>query len=509
MQRKFRFALLYAVLLVLGLLIGPAGAQEAPDSPEVGVCLPGAGYASGCDVDQDGDIDIFDIQRTAGRWNSSGVYTAGHTHWGETWTDAAGQHGLRLEHAASSGFAYGVYGQSASSDGIGLAGRTTATAGGMGVYGRSDGVGGYGVYGAAAGTSGENYGVYGYSASSGGYAGFFSGSGADAVRVQNGGSGRAIQAYAVNDTAVWGRTDNGLAGVDGWNSSATGRGVSGYASSTTGMNHGVWGQSASLSGTGVLGWASAANGAGAGVYGESAGPLGTGVHGVATAASGAANGVFGASASASGGIGVYGYASASSGTNYGVWGYSNSPSGFAGYFNGRVSVTGNLSKGAGSFKIDHPLDPANQYLYHSFVESPDMMNIYNGNATLDAQGEAWVELPDWFEALNRDFRYQLTPIGGWAPLYVAQKVQGNRFQIAGGEPGMEVSWQVTGIRQDAYAEAHRIPVEEPKPAAERGLYLHPTELGQPAELGLDYQRQAARPDAPQAARLASVEEELP
>ncbi|MEI2692000.1 MAG: hypothetical protein V9H69_20755 [Anaerolineae bacterium] len=283
MQRKFRFALLSTVLLVLGLLIGPAGAQEAPEGPEVGVCLSGAGYASGCDVDQDGDIDIFDIQRTAGRWNSSGVYTAGHTHWGESWTDASGLHGLRLEHTASSGFTYGLYGQSASSEGIGLVGRTTASTGGMGVYGRSDGAGGYGVYGAAAGSSGENYGVFGYSASSGGYAGYFTGVGADAVRVENGGSGRGVQVHALNDTAVWARTDNGLAGVDGWNSSTTGRGVSGYASAATGATHGVWGQSASTSGTGVLGVATAASGDTTGVYGESASSDGQGVYGKTTA----------------------------------------------------------------------------------------------------------------------------------------------------------------------------------------------------------------------------------
>ncbi|MEI2691999.1 MAG: hypothetical protein V9H69_20750 [Anaerolineae bacterium] len=99
-----------------------------------------------------------------------------------------------------------------------------------------------------------------------------------------------------------------------------------------------------------------------------------------------------------------------------------------------------------------------------------------------------VTLPDWFEALNQDFRYQLTPIGAAMPnLHVAEKIQGNTFRIGGGEPGLEVSWQVTGIRHDAYAEAHRIPVEAPKPVGERGLYLHPVELGQPAELGLDYE----------------------
>ncbi len=154
--------------------------------------------------------------------------------------------------------------------------------------------------------------------------------------------------------------------------------------------------------------------------------------------------------------------------------------------NGNVSMTGNLtvtgtvSKGGGSFRIDHPLDPANKYLSHSFVESPDMLNIYNGNARLDSNGEAWVELPEWFEALNRDFRYQLTALGAPGPsLHIAAEVSGNRFKIAGGRAGGRVSWQVTGIRQDAYANAYRIKVEQEKGAGERGLYLHPELYGPP------------------------------
>jgi hypothetical protein len=135
---------------------------------------------------------------------------------------------------------------------------------------------------------------------------------------------------------------------------------------------------------------------------------------------------------------------------------------------GSVQIDGPLSKPAGSFKIDHPLDPQNKYLYHSFVESPDMKNIYDGVVALGADGTATVELPDWFEALNRNFRYQLTCIGEYAPVYIAEEVQHNRFRIAGGRPGLKVSWQVTGTRHDAYANAHRIPVEEDKPEQERG-----------------------------------------
>lgn len=117
-----------------------------------------------------------------------------------------------------------------------------------------------------------------------------------------------------------------------------------------------------------------------------------------------------------------------------------------------------------------------------------MMNIYNGNVITDANGEAWVELPTYFEALNKDFRYQLTAVGQPGPnLYIAQKISNNRFKIAGGNPGMEVSYQVTGIRHDAFAEAHRIQVEVEKTGVERGKYIHPKELGVAETLGIDYE----------------------
>jgi hypothetical protein len=156
---------------------------------------------------------------------------------------------------------------------------------------------------------------------------------------------------------------------------------------------------------------------------------------------------------------------------------------------GRGTFTGTVTKPAGSFKIDHPLDPANKYLQHSFVESPDMMNVYNGNIILDANGEAWVELPHYFETLNKDFRYSLTAIGAPGPnLYIAEEISGNRFKIAGGNRSGKVSWQVTGIRQDAFAEKHRIRVEEEKPAVEKGYYLHPDLYGQPQTKSIQWAR---------------------
>jgi hypothetical protein len=50
----------------------------------------------------------------------------------------------------------------------------------------------------------------------------------------------------------------------------------------------------------------------------------------------------------------------------------------------------------------------------------------------------------------KDFRYQLTCIGGSALVYISEEIKNNRFAIAGGKQGLKVSWQVTGIRKDPY-----------------------------------------------------------
>jgi trimeric autotransporter adhesin len=161
---------------------------------------------------------------------------------------------------------------------------------------------------------------------------------------------------------------------------------------------------------------------------------------------------------------------------------------FAGFFDGNVDIDGDLSKLSGSFKIDHPLDPANKYLRHSFVESPDMMNIYNGNVVTDANGDAIVPLPEWFETLNRDFRYQLTVVGQFAQAIVSGEVANHQFSIKTDKPGVKVSWQVTGIRQDPWANAHRIPVEVEKSARERGHYIRPELYGAPEEMSIAWAR---------------------
>jgi hypothetical protein len=157
------------------------------------------------------------------------------------------------------------------------------------------------------------------------------------------------------------------------------------------------------------------------------------------------------------------------------------PLSVAGYFGGNVTVQGNLSKAGGSFVIDHPTDPEHKFLYHSFVESPDMMNIYNGTVFTDGSGMAVVRMPEWFEALNRDFRYQLTVIGQFAQAIVASEIANSSFVIRTDKPGIKVSWQVTGIRQDAWANAHRIPLEVEKAPEEQGHYLHPELHGHAGE----------------------------
>jgi hypothetical protein len=178
-------------------------------------------------------------------------------------------------------------------------------------------------------------------------------------------------------------------------------------------------------------------------------------------------------------FGVYGHASGAT-NNYGGYftpGHVKGPGNYAGYFKGDVEATGFSSVGSGGFKIDHPLDPENQYLIHSDVNSPDMMNIYNGNVTTDADGSAAVTLPDYFESLNTDFKYQLTVIGSFAQAIIAEEIKSNLFVIKTDKPFVKVSWMVTGIRKDAFANSNRIQNEISKRDIEKGLYMHPTAFG--------------------------------
>jgi hypothetical protein len=155
--------------------------------------------------------------------------------------------------------------------------------------------------------------------------------------------------------------------------------------------------------------------------------------------------------------------------------------GYAGYFGGSIFVTGTVLPSDVKATIDHPLDPANKYLVQATVQSSEMVNIYSGNVTTDELGVATVRLPDWFEAENADFRYQLTVVGKFAQAIISQEIANHQFKISTNASFTKVSWQVTGVRQDVYAKAHPLVVEREKTGVERGYYVHPELYGQPAE----------------------------
>jgi hypothetical protein len=269
-------------------------------------------------------------------------------------------------------------------------------------------------------------------------------------------------------SAISGHGGGGSAGGNG------GTGTSGYGGASAGTTYQAYGGDGvyALGGTGT--GEQDMGGPGVSAYG---GP-GTG----STADGG--NGVFatGGNGPYVGGDGVYAFGGNGYFAGDGIYAVAgNGISPFAGYFNGDVEVYGTLSKSSGSFKIDHPLDPANKYLYHSFVESPDMKNIYDGTAVTDGSGTAIVTMPSWFEALNTDFRYQLTAIGQPAQVWVASEIANRSFIIKTSKPGVKVSWQVTGIRQDAWANAHRIQAEVDKAPRDQGHYIHPELFGHEGE----------------------------
>jgi trimeric autotransporter adhesin len=301
---------------------------------------------------------------------------------------------------------------------------------------------------------------------------------------------------------VWGDAENGGSGNEGIGvvgTSDTGVGV--FAENN--LSNGVWPALLALGGSGASG---AANNGAAGISAtggnggccDASGTSGSGGAGIiAQGGTSQTNVVTNVPSAGVGGSFTGGSSTNCSGNACGAdgiratpgLGQDGMPAGLAGDFAGDIFVSGAVIANVKDFKIDHPLDPANKYLVHSSVESSEMMNLYTGNATLDANGEATISLPSWFQAENADFRYQLTAIGAPGPnLHISQKVANNQFKIAGGTPGMEVSWQITGIRQDAYAKANPLEVETAKPPRERGFYIRPSLFGQPEEKSIEWAR---------------------
>ncbi|HRJ31792.1 MAG TPA: hypothetical protein PLV21_18530 [Cyclobacteriaceae bacterium] len=474
------------------------GTQWAPtDESGGGFTLPYFGSSSASatlfDIVQDGGNGAAGRFRITNAGNTGTAFSTSTTGTGFSFVGAGVNFGVGGSATAQNGVAgYFVNGADRGYGTLGAVQTTTTPSqGALGYTFIQDAtVFGVGLYG-----NGKHYGVR---ATGGTYGGYFENS-----------SNQFTTILAGNGAAVWARSDEASGtGIRGIGGGTTSTGVYGNGSSYgvygIGDADGVYGYTFSTGATGyaVYGIHPSTAGTAAAIRGETNSTVAnaTAITGVVTSASPGASstalrginngtatfgiGVWGSHAGS--GWGVYGTAT---GTGYAVYGNNTSATGYAGYFSGRVNVTGALSKGSGTFKIDHPLDPANKYLYHSFVESPDMKNIYDGVVTLDASGQAEVTLPDWFGALNKDYRYQLTCIGGYAPVYVSKEVQNNRFSIAGGNPGMKVSWQLTGIRKDPYAEKNRVKVEEDKMGDERGKYLYPEAYNLPISMGIGYEQQ--------------------
>jgi len=384
------------------------------------------------------------------------------------------QAGIVADGGGTFGSSSGIYGEGGWK---GVYGRNPGIGSGsqaIGVHGRCEGslyTKGYGVLAEAAGTGPTNYGIYasasGAATNTAGY--FDGGASGYGVIVAHGRSGFGtttpidMSVVHVSGIGTYGVAPYYQAGivVDGASATITGSGV--YAE---GGWRGVFGRNpgtaAGVAAIGVHGRCEGGNYTSAG-YGVLAEAVGTGPTN----------------------YGIYANASGALYSNYGIYATS-SGSGFAGKFSGNVQITGSISKGSGTFLIDHPLDPENKYLYHSFVESPDMMNVYNGNIVTDANGDATVTLPDYFEALNKDFRYQLTVIGVFAQAIVAEEIGGNQFKIKTDKPNVKVSWQVTGIRHDKFADAHRVVPEVEKEPQYKGYYLHAAEWNQPESKSIDH-----------------------
>lgn len=321
------------------------------------------------------------------------------------------------------------------------------------------------------------------------------------------GTGQGVGVYG----SIYNTGSTGVAGVMGVNSRTTG----GYGIYGQGFNGGV-GETNNAGGAGL--WGQNNDGVGTG---NACGVIGDGSYGVWGQTTYGQVGTFGMNARTDGGsglegqgfngtigltvqgegYGVYGENS-STGVTYnnigvaglgwvGVWGETNDFStGYGVYSNGNFAATGTKS-----FIIDHPLDPENKFLKHFSVESPEVLNLYRGVNTLDANGNATIEMPDYFESINTNYSYNLTAIGSSAPgLYVKEEISNGKFVISGGNPNMKVSWTVYAQRNDEYIKKYpgASQVEVEKRDGSKGKYLMPELFSQPKEKSIFYNPSAKK-----------------
>jgi hypothetical protein len=125
---------------------------------------------------------------------------------------------------------------------------------------------------------------------------------------------------------------------------------------------------------------------------------------------------------------------------------------------GAVWVKGTLTKGGGSFRIDHPLPEKKDtyHLYHSFIEGPKADLIYRGKINL-VNGTASVNIDEvstmtegTFELLTRDAQCFVNNLSGWD--LVKGNITGNILTITSQntESTDEISWMVVAERNDEW-----------------------------------------------------------
>ena len=428
------------------------GISITPSGPTLTIAATGSGGSGGLTLPYTGESDTGNAFQVLNN-GASGAAVSGSSTGG-----ASGLNGF-------SATGYGVRGS--SNTGIGVIGLSAAgnTNTAVGVYGTNSNAGGAGVGGANGSTGnlgflgGPTYGVAGVSANA---------AQAAVYGTTSSGGGWGVQGNdsASGNNGYLGGPDYGVFGL-----SAASYGVVGKTSTNTG---GVWGHNNTSGNDGYLG------GPDYGVYGIGSSAASTGSETNGTASTpperrapmrrqGRARPEM-----ACRGTGVIGV-------------YAQGPWRHRGRLQGRRPVNGHVATRAASVTFESTIRRSvPQHVTHSFVGSSEMKNIYDGVAMLGPSGTATVPLPDWFETLNRDFRYQLTAIGTpQAGLFVSREVAHHEFTVAGGVPGARVSWQVTGVRHDPWANAHPIQARQAKSDSDRGFYIVPELYGQPKTKSAD------------------------
>lgn len=401
----------------------------------------------------------------AGVFEAISTAPSGITYGGDFRSASTSGRGVPGNASATTGATYGGLFQSASNGGravAGIAGSSTGTT--YGGFFSSLSNQGRGVYGQATSASGTTYGVYGKATSPNGYGVYSEGR----FRFTGPSSGEVT----AGDTALFVENTN--------TSSIFANGIKG--ASTAGSTTGVTGISSGYDGIGVEGVAAGSGPSRGGSFTTySSDTDATGVYGVAVLGEGVTYGVWGRNGS-NAGYGVVGISEATTGVTYGTYGRVASSAGWSLFAQGRSGGTGTKS-----FRIDHPFDPENKYLLHYSSESPVPQNFYSGNAKTDAQGRAWVELPEYFGEINKNFKYQLTVLSeDFVQAVVSKKVEPNRFQIRTCAPNTEVPWRVEADRNDLYVRNRPTHDVELKEGAEKGTYQHPEFYGHSPERGMNY-----------------------